>query len=502
MSSLSLLTHTVNLPSSPGAIAVDPRGFKAAIQSFTQFLIVNQVRATLWLKLPKDDAWWQDIWQYGQQAAGCTIYSLGEQTGRPPNTLAASLRPIPIEQTTELKREYLCLAVCDQFVGSLVAARVPPGTVSDKRTLRLYGSTSPSTNAALSTSIKAVIESSLPNPVSRSKIESAFSPPLEYANEKAIAGAAALSQWDRYFPETLWTQKALPLSEAFLIWQMQRQEDLRSQLNKTRRTQKEAKGNPASHSIDIDFLGQAREELQSPLATIKTALTLLGSSTLKPAQRQRYTEMIATQCDRQTDLINGIIELLQLQTTPSQPTQPIDLSELLPGIVSIYQPIAQERNIMLAYTVPDQLATVLGVGSELKQVVVHLIKNSLQRTANKGRVWISAALEGADFVVLTVQDSGSHIPKVEINQLFDTFQTAADGGIANLDLMLVQQLVQRMNGHIVVESTLDQDTLFKVRLPVQTPSIVNPTFSNPVSEANRSVDGSVDSKLETARITN
>ncbi|EDX87045.1 ATPase, histidine kinase-, DNA gyrase B-, and HSP90-like domain protein [Synechococcus sp. PCC 7335] len=481
MSLPSLLAHTVNLSPSSGAI-VDPRGFKAALQSFIQFLITHQVRATLWVKLPKDDAWWQDIWQYAQQAAGCTIYSLGEQTGDPPDSLAASLRPIPIEQTPELRREYLCLAVCDQFVGSLVAARVAPGTASDKRTLRLYSSTSLRTIAALSTNIKAVIEDS--------------------SCEQTIAGAAVLSQWERYFPKALWTQGTLPLSDAFLSWQLQRQEDLRSQLNRSRSSHKEAKSNSGARRINADFLGQAREELQSPLTTIKTALTLLGSPTLKLAQRQRYIEMIATQCDRQKNLVNSIIELLQLQMTPSQSPQPIGLSELLPGIVSIYQPIAQERDIMLAYTIPDRLATVLGVEAELKQVVVHLIKNSIKRIAKRGRIWVSAVPDGKNFIVLTVQDSGSHIPKSEIDRLFEPFHPSThpstNSDIANLDLMLVEQLVQRMGGQIMVESPPDRDTLFKVALPVQPPSSARIAASKPIAQADRFVRRS----LGPARTTN
>ncbi len=500
MSPLSLQAHVVSLPSSPRAIAVDPRGFKTALQSFIQFLISHQVRATLWLKLPKDDAWWQDIWQYAQQTAGCTIYSLGEQTGNPPNTLAASLRPIPIEQTAELKREYLCLAVCDQFAGALLAARVAPGTaVSERRTLHLYGAASLSTIAALSTGIKAVIESNLPGYFLESELES--------SDEKAIAAAAALSQWDRYFPASLWTQGTLPLSEAFLSWQMQAQEELRSQLNKTHSassTHESANDHPTTELISADFLRQAREELQSSLTTIKTALTLLGSPTIKLVQRQCYMEMISSQCDRQKNLVNSIIELLQVQTTQGQKPYPINLSEMLPGIVSIYQPIAEERNVILFYTVSDQLNAVLGVEAELKQVVIHLIKNGIQRTAKGDRIWVSAAPEGDRFIALTVQDSGEHITRSGINRIFDAFGPSADSGKTNLELTLVQQLVQRMGGHIAVESTLDQDTYFKVLLPVQPTSSVQPVSSSPATDTDQLGGSSLkrESSLEKARTLN
>ncbi|MEM8504681.1 MAG: ATP-binding protein [Cyanobacteria bacterium P01_D01_bin.1] len=464
MPPLSLQAHIANLPASPVAITVDPRGFKAALQSFIQFLIAHRIQATLWLKLPKDDAWWQDIWQYGQLAAGCTIYSLGEQTGKPPSTLAASLRPIAIDQTAELKREYLCMAVCDQFVGSLLAARVASVSASNKRTLQLYGSTSLSVAAALSNGVKAVIESSLPD-----KVQDAGN--LDLSDDKAIPAAAALSQWGRMFPKTLWAQDFLPLSEAFLAWQMQSQEDLRLQINEHRTNHKATEDKPATQTIDANFLRQAKEELQSPLTTIKTALTLLESPTLKLIQRQRYMEMITTQCDRQKNLISSIVELLQIQTTQSKQPQPIELSELLPGIVSTYEPIASERGIVLAYTVPEQIKTVLGLEAELKQVVIHLIKNAIHRTAHRkaqgGRVWVSAALEGDRFVALTVRDSGSPIPPGEIDQLFGAFYSSAESRSATLELALVKPLVQKMQGKVIVESLPDQNTCFKVLLPVQ-----------------------------------
>ena len=136
-SALSLQARLNSLQPQPAAVAVDPKGFKAALQSFIQFLIDQEVSATLWLKLPKGEAWWEDIWQYGQQAIGCTIYNLGDQVENPPDTLAASLRPIPIDSIGALKKEYLCLAVAPNFMGALLAARTstPASTAPVSTTL-------------------------------------------------------------------------------------------------------------------------------------------------------------------------------------------------------------------------------------------------------------------------------------------------------------------------------------------------------------------------------
>ncbi len=484
MSLLSLQAHLVSLQPQLSTVSVDPRGFKSALQSLIKFLLANEVSATLWLKLPKEDAWWSDIWQYGQKTAGCTIYSLGEQIGRPPDNLAANVHPIPIEQNADLKREYLCLAIADNFVGALLATRIAPGPTPDKRTLRLYCSTAGRTVTALSTGIRAIIEGSLsaaqiavdpsdswPATQPGSLQSSSADGSSDLGSNCSIVGRTVLSQWDRCFPTGLLSQGALPLTEAFLSWQLQSQEELRSQLAVYRNS---PRSGPALHSLAPDFLSQASQELQSPLTTIKTALTLLGSPALKLAQRQRYLEMIAAQCDRQKTLITSVVGLLQIQTTAAASPNPLQLADVIPGIVSTYQPIAEERGIMLACTVSPDLAKIMAVESELKQVVIHLVKNGIQITPRGGQVWVAALPYDSSFVGLTVRDSGSGITKSDIARLFEAFYRGAtygEGSLgAGLGLTLVQQLVKRMGGSVSVDSTPGQGTTFQVLLPIPRPA--------------------------------
>ena len=104
----------------------------------------------------------------------------------------------------------------------------------------------------------------------------------------------------------------------------------------------------ASEEIEIDpqFLKTASQELNNPITTIKTALTLLNASTLKPKQRARYLQMIGQACDRHSHLIDSVFKLLELQLTP-QPAvlEAVQLWDLVPGVVSTYQPLATERRI-------------------------------------------------------------------------------------------------------------------------------------------------------------
>ncbi len=51
--------------------------------------------------------------------------------------------------------------------------------------------------------------------------------------------------------------------------------------------------------------------------------------------------MVSDECDRQNSLVGGLLELLQLDT----PTEAdyLYLDDLVPGIVSTYQPLAERK---------------------------------------------------------------------------------------------------------------------------------------------------------------
>jgi len=55
-------------------------------------------------------------------------------------------------------------------------------------------------------------------------------------------------------------------------------------------------------------------------------------------------------------LITGLLELVQLDRVAEQKSlQPVCLSDIVPGVVSTYQPLAKRKGVTLAYTVSNEL---------------------------------------------------------------------------------------------------------------------------------------------------
>ncbi|MEM9264914.1 MAG: HAMP domain-containing sensor histidine kinase [Cyanobacteria bacterium P01_F01_bin.13] len=220
----------------------------------------------------------------------------------------------------------------------------------------------------------------------------------------------------------------------------------------------------STREVSPQFLKTAAQELSNPITTIKTALTLLNSSDLKPKQRQRYLQMIGQACDRQSQLVNNVFELLELQLTPKTTAlEKVQLWDLVPGVVSTYQPLATEHDILLAYTVSNQLPPVLAIEAHLKQVLVSLVSNSIQFTDGGGRIWVKAHQRNDGKVALVIQDNGCGIASSALPQVFDSFYRNASEG-SGLGLTLVRQLLAHCGASISVSSTPGKGTTFTILL--------------------------------------
>ena len=224
--------------------------------------------------------------------------------------------------------------------------------------------------------------------------------------------------------------------------------------------------------LNDEFLSNVCQELRTPLASMKTALTLLASPNLKSAQRQRYLDVLNTECDRQSSLISGLLELVQMDRAQQETeTHPLHLSDIVPGVVSTFQPLANEKGIMLAYTIPEDLPPVSCLSAWVRQISINLLDNGIKFTEPGGQVWVRAKQQG-DYVQLAFCDSGIGIPPKEIHKIFDRFyrvrhSNGDDSEGAGLGLSLVQQLLLRCGGSISVKSKPGDGSSFNVLLPIE-----------------------------------
>ncbi|MBE9192544.1 ATPase [Gloeocapsopsis crepidinum LEGE 06123] len=460
----SLYKSILNLQQPPQLLAVSPATLLSLVRAVIDALIENQISATLWLKLPPGEIWQAEIQRYYNQVQlPRTTYIIVPQDRSNLDAEKYKFPSIPIQLkfNNQLRREYFLMVTSPSFCSLIFAYRLGPKQRQNKAKENTLGkSTAPLTSVTIR---------KRPPLVALYSFEGHIVQPI--LNNLKLAGGDEVHTTVEVVP-------AIPESSflnQILTKQIHYQEQIRSRtkfrrnqaLNKAVRTKKQS-----SFSVRDDFLSELCQELRTPLAHMKMALSLLNSPQLKPAQKQRYLQVLSTECDRQNSLINGLLDLIQLDRAVQTPLESVRLSEIVPGVVSTYQPLATEKGIMLAYTVPEDLPPVSCVNAWLKQIVINLLHNSIKFTPTNGQVWVRSRLQN-DFVQLEFRDTGIGIAPSEIPKIFDRFYrirpaAGEDVSGAGLGLTIVQQLLLRCGGSISVKSRLGEGSTFNVLLPVDT----------------------------------
>ena len=110
-------------------------------------------------------------------------------------------------------------------------------------------------------------------------------------------------------------------------------------------------------------------------------------------------------------------------------------------------------------------SVVMGDASELREVLVNMIFNSLDAMPRGGRIMLSAEEEG-DAVVISVSDTGEGMTEEARSRVFDPFFTTKGKAGMGLGLAVSYGIIRRHEGRVEVESQLGRGTTFRIRLPL------------------------------------
>lgn len=523
-SDVSLYELALKSESSLSALQISPQTLKFINDSILNLLSKHSIAAIVWAKLPRGEAWWAALEQYATEGNAKAIYLFqhhreeaddhndGSSTGAHLSTSKATAETSPqgllipkanapvlsmqFSSDSPLKREYFLIVWSAELKVGVFAHRprsVQPSKTIDSSILvsdlmSSYGHPSQLLDSTQERKQLLLMLTSFNAPLLQTSLqglEEAIALSSPQIIDKSAAAPPLLSTAANEVPEywrTLLADiPATPTSDTFyehlFSKHVKHQEELQQRSSTYRKQAENAETLRLQNEellnnlrLKDDFLNNVGQELRTPLTTIKTALSLLGSPNLKPPQRQRYMDLIAKECDRQSTLITSLLDLAHLEQIVDQSAlPPIRLVDVVPGVVSTYQPIAEEKGIRLAYTIPEDLPAVACMTNWLKQIVINLLHNAIKYTPKGGQVWVRAKQQG-EYAQLEVRDTGIGIAPTEIPKVFDRFyrvrQSADDSSGAGLGLTIVQQLLLHCGGSISVKSKLTEGSTFNVLLPI------------------------------------
>ncbi|HSB82786.1 MAG TPA: ATP-binding protein [Candidatus Methylomirabilis sp.] len=228
-----------------------------------------------------------------------------------------------------------------------------------------------------------------------------------------------------------------------------------------------------------EFLSTVSHELRTPLTSMSLSVDNLldgVSGELNP-KICRYLVRLKENAARMGRLVSDLLDLSRIEAgrLELRPTN-LNVGDPLCEVFVSLSPAALEKGITLSVAPDFPKERVWADPDKVQQILINLVGNAVKFTPAGGQVTVSGrALESpeageADWVEITVTDSGMGIPADEREAIFDKFYQVQRGRNdktpgTGLGLAIVKSLVEMHGGRIWVEGEVGRGSRFTFTLP-------------------------------------
>lgn len=216
------------------------------------------------------------------------------------------------------------------------------------------------------------------------------------------------------------------------------------------------------------FLANMSHEIRTPLNAIE-GFSRVMAETDSSEDRMKYMEIIESNNNRLLALISDILDLSRVEAGEiSIKKEMTNLNDLCHSLQNIFK-FRCPDTIELTWNKPNMNVNLMTDANRITQVMSNLIGNALKHTS-KGTISYGYRLinDGSE-VEFQVTDTGSGIAAEDLPNIFDTYvsRDAESQTGYGLGLALCKTIVEKMEGHITVQSKLGEGSTFRFVLPFE-----------------------------------
>nr|WP_290222112.1 PAS domain S-box protein [Trichocoleus desertorum] len=227
-----------------------------------------------------------------------------------------------------------------------------------------------------------------------------------------------------------------------------------------------------------DFLSTVSHELRTPISNMKMAIHMLRIAP-SPERQERYLQILQTECTREAELINDLLDLQRLEAAsyPMFLVESLNLQDWLPELLEPFRARSQQHQQILRLEFLSQPPPLVSDRASLNRIIAELLNNACKYTPPQGQIVLQVdyqplnPLLGNKASVTLAFRNQVEIPAAELPRIFEKFYRVPNAdpwkqGGTGLGLALVQRLAERLKGNIRVESGAGWTT-FLLTLPIQ-----------------------------------
>jgi len=229
-----------------------------------------------------------------------------------------------------------------------------------------------------------------------------------------------------------------------------------------------------AHVARLTTLGELAasiaHEVNQPLSAIvtnaETALMLLSRPAADLPSALRAVERVIRDGRQAGEVIKSIRAMLR-KSKPEVTS--LDINAVIRDVLDLLRGELRQHAVVLKADLSAELRPLLGDRVQLQQVMVNLIKNSIEAmagVADRPRVLAVRTRGDADAVVrVTVEDTGVGLDEAAMQRLFEPFYTTKPQGMG-MGLSICRSIVEAHEGELRASRRLPHGGVFEFTLPM------------------------------------
>lgn len=211
-----------------------------------------------------------------------------------------------------------------------------------------------------------------------------------------------------------------------------------------------------------ESLFKITHEIKNPIAVCKGYLDMMDYSDINKVER--YNSIIKDEINRTLILMDDFLDYTKIKVEKEE----ADFYLLVEDTCDIMKPLFNEHDISLKLNIPDDELYMQLDYNRLKQVLVNLLKNSIEAIdpkKKKSYISIKAFIED-ESVKLVIKDNGIGMSEKSLSKVDEMFYTTKDKG-TGLGVALSKEIIYQHDGSIKYDSVKDKYTTVTISLPLE-----------------------------------
>lgn len=304
----------------------------------------------------------------------------------------------------------------------------------------------------------------------------------ELLEHEGFFSEVTVKKWnDHVFIASLMTKQINVANEKFLLIQFQDlsvqnklQREILTKRNELKLAYEEMlQQNKQLRELDLAkdrFIALTTHELRTPVSAIVSSAEILKHRFYETQEQlDEFVSIVYDQGKQLLELINDILDLSRINAGKMDYyIEEGNLLALVEERMNCHHKQAQERGIRMNMEAPSFNSNCYFDVVRLSQVISNILTNAIKYNKENGTVniWLE---ESTSFIDLYIRDTGVGISSVDIEKVFNEFETigkvSQHSKGTGLGMPISKKIIESMGGEIHLQSTFGEGSTFWIKVP-------------------------------------